>query len=299
MKHFPRHIRIQVILLTIIRWVTATTLRMVYPFLPVFARGLGVSITTISSAVGLRSLIGGLSPLLSTISDRYSRRTGMLLGVGIFILGCVLVFIFPTFPVFIIALCLNSLGAFVYLSAIQAYIGDKVPYEQRGTIIGVIEISWSLCFILGVPAIGLLIGHFGWLSPFPVLALMVTSLPPYCFVFCPMNQPQPNALTKSPNAMIALAMNLALGFFADVIYIVFGVWMEDSFSLNIAALGAVSAVIGFSELLGAILTTAPTDKLGKKRAIAIGVSLHGLVTLSLLLLGRYFLGAVVGLFFTP
>jgi predicted MFS family arabinose efflux permease len=307
MKHFPRHIRIQVILLTIIRWVTATALRMVYPFLPAFARGLGVSITTISSAVGLRSLIGALSPLLSPIADRYGRRNGMLLGISIFVLGCALVFIFPTFPIFILALCLNSLGAFVYLSSAQAHIGDAVPYEQRGSVIGIIELSWSLCFILGVPAIGLLIGHFGWLSPFPVLGLMaiiVAILLLRVFPKDPATAQRGEKFThgfrnilKSPNAKIALAMSLALGFFAEVIYIVFGVWMEDSFGLKIAALGAVSALIGFSELLGEGLTTTLTDKLGKKRAIAIGVSLHGLVTLSLLLLGRYFIGAIAGLFF--
>ncbi|MCJ7623939.1 MAG: MFS transporter [Anaerolineaceae bacterium] len=305
MKNFPRHIRIQVILLTIIRWVTATSLRMVYPFLPVFARGLGVSLTTISSAVGLRSLIGALSPLLSPIADRYSRRTGMLLGIGVFVLGCTLVFIFPTFPVFILALCLNSLGAFVYLSSTQAYIGDTIPYEKRGTVIGVIELSWSLCFILGVPAIGMMIGHFGWLSPFPVLAVMGVIVAILLLRILP-NEPAAakgghkitqhfKLILKSPNAMIALAMSLALGFLAEVIYIVFGVWMEDSFGLKIAALGAVSALIGFSELLGEALTTTLTDRLGKKRSIVIGATLHAMVTLSMLLLRKSFTGAVIGL----
>jgi hypothetical protein len=47
---------------------------------------------------------------------------------------------------------------------------------------------------------------------------------------------------------------LALGFLVstanEVINLVFGVWMEDSFELRIAALGAASAVIGFSEPCG-------------------------------------------------
>ena len=51
---------------------------------------------------------------------------------------------------------------------------------------------------------------------------------------------------------------------------IFGVWLEDSFDLQIAALGAASAVIGLSELGGEGLVAAFVDRLGKPRAIGLG-----------------------------
>jgi predicted MFS family arabinose efflux permease len=83
----------------------------------------------------------------------------------------------------------------------------------------------------------------------------------------------------------------------EVINLVFGIWLENSFGLIIAALGAAAAVIGFSELGGESLAAAFTDRLGKPVAIGIGVALNCLAALLLPILGTSTAGAVVGLFF--
>jgi predicted MFS family arabinose efflux permease len=83
----------------------------------------------------------------------------------------------------------------------------------------------------------------------------------------------------------------------ETIGIVFGAWMEDAFGLKIAALGAASAVIGLSELGGEGLVATIVDKLGKRRAIAVGIALNTLVSLLLPLLDFSVTGALVGLFF--
>ena len=78
---------------------------------------------------------------------------------------------------------------------------------------------------------------------------------------------------------------------------IFGVWLEDSFDLQIAALGAASAVIGLSELGGEGLVAVFVDRLGKPRAIGLGLAANCLAALALLFLGRTQAGALVGLFF--
>jgi predicted MFS family arabinose efflux permease len=52
----------------------------------------------------------------------------------------------------------------------------------------------------------------------------------------------------------------------------FGVWLEDSFGLQIAALAGASAVIGLSELSGEGLVALLTDRIGKPRALVLGLS---------------------------
>src|SRR5690606_23731547 len=134
--------------------------RMVYPFLPVFARGLGVDISTMSQLMTVRSLIGATSPLFAPISDRLGRRFGMLTGAAVFTLGVGLVAIFPSFWTLAIALMLAMVGKYMFDPAMQAYFGDRIPYHQRGTALAVTEVAWSMSFIIGVPVVGFLIDRF-------------------------------------------------------------------------------------------------------------------------------------------
>ena len=39
----------------------------------------------------------------------------------------------------------------------QAYVGDAVPYERRGRVMSLLEISWSLSWFVGIPIAGFVI----------------------------------------------------------------------------------------------------------------------------------------------
>jgi predicted MFS family arabinose efflux permease len=97
-------------------------------------------------------------------------------------------------------------------------------------------------------------------------------------------------------ALAALIMGLLMSAANEVVNLVFGVWMEDSFGLRIAALGAASAVIGFAELGGESLVGGLTDRLGKPRALASGLLLNCAAALALPFLGQSLPGALAGLF---
>jgi DHA1 family inner membrane transport protein len=74
------------------------------------------------------------------------------------------------------------------------------------------------------------------------------------------------------------------------------VWIEDRFALAIASLGAAALGIGLAELGGESLVGALTDRMGKRRAIAIGLLLNCLAALVLVVFGRWMVGALTGLF---
>ncbi len=280
--------------------------RMVYPFLAVFSRGLGVDLATLSLALTIRSLIGTVGPFIATIGDSRGRKFAMLLGLGLFTFGTSVVIIWPTFPVFVAALIMTTLGKFIFDPPMQAYLGDRVPYDRRGRVLAITELGWSLAFIIGIPLMGFLISRWGWMSPFWTL----TFLGACAFLLLNWMIPQDNPPGDSaPNVFSniqkvlryspALA-GLAIGMFAsaanEVINLVFGVWMEDAFGLQIAALGAAAAVIGFAELGGELLVGIFVDRLGKPRAIAIGLLANSLTAVAFPFLGQTLPGALVGLF---
>jgi predicted MFS family arabinose efflux permease len=299
-------LRFQVIAFTATRTVLNTMHRMVYPFLPALGRGLGVDLATISLAITTRSLVGALGPLLASVSDSRGRKTGMLLGLALFTLGVGVVVVWPVYPAFLIALLLAMLGKYVFDPAMQAYLGDRVSYARRGRVLAITELGWSLSFIIGVPVMGILIARRGWTAPFPVLAalgagaflLMAWMLP---------RDPAPQAgkpslwsnlrsVAAHPTALAGLAMGLLLSSANEVVNLTFGIWMEDSFGLQITALAAASAVIGLSELGGETMTATITDRLGKSLAIGSGLGLNSLTALAIPFLGTSIPGVVAGLF---
>jgi predicted MFS family arabinose efflux permease len=298
-------LRWQLAAFTLIRMVFNTLHRMVYPFLAIFARGLGVNLTTISYALTARSVVGTFGPFAASVADHRGRRFGMLLGAGLFMAGAAVVVFWPSFPGLTISLVLATLGKYIFDPGMQAYIGDRVPYEQRGRTIALTEFGWSLAFVLGVPLMGFLIASKGWLAPFPLLSLLgvvtfgglVWMLPKDAL---PENPARPwdnfrLVLTSLP-AMAGLAIGLLATAANEQVNLVFGVWLEDSFGLKIAALGAASAVIGFSEMGAESLVAAFVDRLGKLRAIALGLVVNSLAALALPWLGRTEFGALAGLF---
>ena len=79
--------------------------------------------------------------------------------------------------------------------------------------------------------------------------------------------------------------------------VVYGAWMEQSFGLPIAAIGAASAIICISELGGEGLVAGFADRLGKRRGVMVGAVASAISCLSLPILGRTLPGALAGLFF--
>ena len=300
-------LRLQIIVFTLTRIVINTAHRMVYPFLPVFARGLGVDLVMISQAVAARSLVGAVGPFLASIADSGGRKLGILLGLLVFSVSAFLVIGWPIYPVFVLVLILTFLGKYIFDPSLQAYLGEHIPYKQRGRVLALIEIGWSLSFMLGVPLMGFLIARNGWQAPFMVVGLLgLVSLTSLARMLPkdPARDGRDTGLRRNlgavltnPPALSGLIMGLLLNTANEVITLFFGVWMEDSFGLRIAALGAASAVLGFSELSGEGLTAVLVDRIGKTRAVTIGLIVNCAASLALPLVGRSVPGALAGLFF--
>lgn len=296
---------LQLLAFMVLRTVLNTLHRMVYPFLAVFARGLGVEITTLAVVVTARSFVGMFTPLLGSFADQRGRRFGMLAGVFLFIAGMGLVALRPSFVTFSIALMLGILGKYLFDPSMQAYLGDRVPYERRGTALAITEGSWSLAFVAGIPLIGYLIATYGWNAPFPLFVGLGLLMFIVLWWIVPRDD-RAGAATASLGNVRAVLTNIpalagiSIALWAsaanELINLIFGVWLEDSFGLKIAALAGASAVIGLSELSGEGLVALTTDRLGKPRALMLGLSGNILAALLLPVVGRTELGALVGLF---
>ena len=229
-------LRRQLAAFTLIRTVFNTLHRMVYPFLAIFARGLGVDLTTISYALTARSVVGTVGPFAAVVADRRGRRMGMLMGAGLFMIGASVVVFWPTFAGFTISLALATLGKYIFDPSMQAYISDRIPYSRRGRTIAITELSWSLAFVIGVPLMGFLIASRGWMAPFPLLALLGVLIVAGLIWMLPKENPPGSSNRSRDNFRLVLTSlpalaGLAIGLLASAaneqVNLVFGVWLEE------------------------------------------------------------------------
>ena len=299
-------LRTRLLVFTFARIILNTGFRLVYPFISTFARALGVEVEAVALAVTARSALGLAGPLLGNLGDSVGRKLAMLVGLLLFTAGFALVLFVPTYPSLFAALLLGAAGKIIFDPAMQAYLGDHVAYDRRSTAIAVTEVGWSGASLLGMPFIGWLIARQGWIAPFPTLALLMLFSVLLLWRVLPSDEKPTErrptlrsawrTILQYPSAMAALSITLLASVGNEAVNIVYGLWLEGSFSLQVAALGAASSVIGLAELSGEGLVATVTDRIGKKRAIGIGLLLTAGACLALPILARNLIGVLFGLF---
>jgi predicted MFS family arabinose efflux permease len=294
--------------------------RIVYPFLPSIARGLGISLAAASGLVTARLVAGLGAPLVGPLADRYPRRRSMEAALLLSVLACLLLVSLGSFVAAIVAFALFGLAKVLHDPAVHAYLGDNVPYRERGRAVGLVELSWSGAWLLGVPAAGVLIERLGWRAPWAALIglgllgawLTHAGLPPGTRPPAPGSpdpSPQPGRVEPGPSIRsltgalvrrwrkllrhrpiaILLSVSALLAAAMEVSFIVYGAWLETAFGLSLSTLGLASIAIGLAETTAELGTTVLTDRLGKKRSVLIGllglaaalVALPGLANLGL------------------
>ena len=307
-QHDTHHLGWQVTAATLSRLVVNTARRFIYPYAPVFSRALGVPLPAITSLIAVNQATGLLSLVFGPLGDRWGYRAMMLAGMACLTIGMFLGGLLPIYGVLIVSLFLAGLCKSLFDPALHAYIGDRVPYAQRGRIIGIVEFAWAGSVLIGIPGVGLLIDRLGWRAPFFVMGgLALVGLVALSLLIEANTTNKTlsgntsflagwQQLRRSRAAIGALAFGFLLSMANDTLFVVYGVWLEQAFSLGVVVLGATAIVIGLAELLGETLTATLADRLSLKRAIVVGLVLTVISYGLLPLLAQSLPLALLGLF---
>jgi predicted MFS family arabinose efflux permease len=260
--------------------------RMIYPFLPAIARGLDIPLQSGGMLVTVLLATGMLSPLFGPASDRFGRRRGMVVGMLLVAAGAAVVALVPHFPAVVAGFALMGLGKVAFDPSLRAYLGDSVPYERRGRVLAITELSWAGGLLIGAPLAGWLIGKWGWRSPFALVSGLALMGAVGVGLVMPGRglSPEPGAggvalgtalrsVLRSRSAVAALGVTWLIMVAHELLFVVYGTWMEDSFGLSVGRLGLVTVVIGVAELLGELGASIWVDRMGKRLAIGLGLGL--------------------------
>ena len=289
----------------LVRLVVSTAFRMVFPFLPALARGLGVPIEAVAAAVSARSALGLLGPPLGAIADRRGRKQALVGALAVFGISLIIVGIWPVYLVFFLGLVISGGATVVIDSSVHAYLGDRIPYAQRGRAAAIVELGWSLAFVIGIPLVGSSMARSGWSAPFIGLGVAGLLAGALIGLIVPYTKPASSNWEELrlglrgiffPTPLLGLLLALMMTLANQVISIVFGIWMEGSFGLQLEQLGAASIVIGLAGFTGVICAVLYTDRMGKRLSVGLGLLVNSAACLVLPLLGGRLWGALAILF---
>lgn len=290
---------------TLTRLVVSTAFRMVYPFLPALSRGLGVPVESVALAVSARSALGFLGPVLGAASDVRGRKKALVAALMISGISLIAISLFPNYQIFFLGLLISGGASVLIDSSIHAYLGDRIPYEQRGRASAIVELGWSLAFVVGIPMVGWLMARDGWSSPFLWMGTAILAAGGLMIFYVPELPPASSSMRQLqiglkdifrviPIMGLLLAMMIVIA--NQLVSIVFGVWLEQVYHLRLEELGAASSVIGVAGIAGVLTAIGVTDRLGKRRALFIGLTINSISCLFLPMVS-FHLWAALGVLF--
>ena len=285
------------------------------PFLPVIAQGLDTSVVTMGRLTSVRSIMGVFAPIFGSAADRTGYRRMLRLSLWILVAGTLIVGLSPNISVALIGMILMGLGSSGFIPTLQAYVSAQLPYNRRARGIGILEYAWALTGIVGLFLVGQLITVAGWRAPFLVLAgatlamsFVFHRMPPARMEHAPEQRESPagepwttrlaNFFNLGVNARSAYSSMIAscfLYFAAVQLMISYGIWLQSDYGLGPAQLGTVALILGLFDLMASVTMSIITDRVGKRRSMAIGVSGALIACLLLPELARGLVSAVLAL----
>lgn len=244
------------------------------------------------------------SPVLGALSDRYGRRTVILLsnfGLG---LDYIVMALAPGVGWLFLGRIISGITSASFSTA-SAYIADVATQEKRAAGFGMLSAAFGLGFILG-PALGGVLGNIAPRLPFWVAAAFSLLNALYGLFVLPESLPlekrEPFSwrranpvgsvkLLRSHAELFGLAISSFIGNIAHealpttfVLYAMYRYsWNERTVGLALAAVGLCSAIVGAS------LVQPLVARLGERRVMIAGLSfgvagfaIYGLATTGLI-----------------
>lgn len=143
------------------------------PLLPRIAGDLDVTLASSAQLITVYALSYALlSPITAILTTRWPRERVLVVGLSIFVVANICIFLAPSYLSALLARALTGLGAALFAPVASARAGSLVSPEQRGRALAIIMVGLGAATALGAP-IGTLIGYFGnWRIVFLAVAVL-------------------------------------------------------------------------------------------------------------------------------
>ncbi|WP_238403152.1 MFS transporter [Paenibacillus mesophilus] len=269
----------------LIMFMIGTDTFLISPLLPTLQEQYGVSTGIAGWMIGAYTLGSAVFALIAgPLSDGWNRRTVLLSGLLGFSVSTILCGFADSFWTMCLFRLLAGISAAFTAPQVWASIPAVMPASSVARTMGIAFAGLAAAQALGVP-IGSWLAAAYWPVPFWTIGIASLLLAAVAFYLLPDMKPNAhkNGRTSILSRYIPLIMSgkARSGFLAYLLlhlgsgtaFAFVGKWMADRFELPIGQIGTVMMFLGFGTLLGSMVSSYATRKLGNANAVIAGMSL--------------------------
>jgi predicted MFS family arabinose efflux permease len=269
----------------LIMFMIGTDTFLISPLLPTLQTLYGVSTGNAGWMIGAYTLSSAVFALIAgPLSDGWNRRTVLLSGLLGFSVSTILCGFADSFWTMCLFRFLAGVSAAFTAPQVWASIPAVIPASGVSKTMGIAFAGLAAAQALGVP-IGSWLATTNWSVPFWTIGLASLLLAAAAFYLLPEMKPGAHTgdrtsilrryvpLITSGKARSGFLAYLLLHLGSGTSFAFIGKWMADRFDLPIGQIGTVMMFLGFGTLLGSMISSAVTRKLGSMNAVAAGMSM--------------------------
>lgn len=259
------------------------------PLLPAMTADAGIPAdlgALLVSAYALAYLLS--APIFGAISDRVGRKRMIFSGMVVLGAGTVLTGLGNGFSTLVMFRVLTGVGAGMVEPGVYALIGDRFPYERRGSAIGLVSGTLIASTLFGVPLGGYLAEISTWRYTFWIIGALALLASVAVYLALPGDRPElssrqgaAGSALRSILGQFRLAFSAASVFFALLATFLWfgalqgtfanaGIYYSRFFGFNEAQNGLVLMAAGLGSVIGSIAGGRLADHFGKR--VVVGIS---------------------------
>jgi len=173
MKKFSPYRVLVIVMLALTQFTVVLDFMVMSPLGDILMKSMNLKTSQFGFAVSSYAFSAGISGLLTAgFADKFDRKKLLLFFYVGFISGTLLCGITTSYPMLIAARIITGLFGGVIGSIAMAIVADLFPIEQRGRVMGFLQMGLGASQVLGIPISLYLANIWGWQSPF----LMIVGL---------------------------------------------------------------------------------------------------------------------------
>jgi predicted MFS family arabinose efflux permease len=162
-----------ILLLALTQFTVVLDFMVMSPLGDMLMKSMGLSTSQFGLCVSAYAFSAGISGLLTAgFADRFDRKSLLLFFYIGFIAGTLFCGLADTYPKLLLARIFTGIFGGVIGSISMAIVTDMFVIENRGRVIGYLQMGFGGSQVLGIPISLYIANHWGWQSPF----LMIVAL---------------------------------------------------------------------------------------------------------------------------
>ena len=243
-----------------------------------------ISSQQFSMLVAAYTFSAGISGFLAAFFvDKYDRKKVLLMGFSGFLVGTLFCALSPTYLILLFSRIVAGIFGGLIGAQVLSIVADLIPYQRRGTAMGIIMAAFSVASVFGVPFSLYLANIFNWHGPFYFVAGLGAILIPFLIKYLPkmdahtMESRQTKvsplellrSIGKDKNQVLALALSatIMLGHFLIIPFL--NPFMEFNMGFSKVQTPMIYMIGGALTLVSSPLLGRLADKIGKHRLFVI------------------------------